>query len=174
MAQPRVAGMDAETFDQAVRRAKAYLQDGADCIHPIVLDDLGTLKRLPEAVPAPIICRITLRGTHLRPGPRLQGNGRQRLLRPVHARHDHHRRDPSGRLQGADEMTSGEGSSGPERQPSATARTGASPFAMASQRSPASPDRKTQPSSVPMTTVRPRAARQPVSRLSANHSGSPA
>ena len=72
MAQPRVAGMDAETFDQAVRRAKAYLQDGADCIHPIVLDDLGTLKRLPEAVPAPIICRITLRGTHLRPGPRLR------------------------------------------------------------------------------------------------------
>jgi 2-methylisocitrate lyase-like PEP mutase family enzyme len=75
MAQPRVAAMDAETFDQAVRRAKAYLQAGADCIHPIVLDDLGTLKRLPEAVPAPIICRITLRGTHLRPGPRLQGNG---------------------------------------------------------------------------------------------------
>ena len=54
MAQPRVAGMDAETFDQAVGRAKAYLQAGADCIHPIVLDDLGTLKRLPEAVQAPI------------------------------------------------------------------------------------------------------------------------
>ncbi len=85
-----------------------------------------------------------------------------------------HRRDPAVRLRGADEMTSGESSSGPERQPSATARTGASPFARASQRSPASPERKTQPSSVPMTTVRPRAARQPVSRLSANHSGSPA
>src|SRR5438552_13541775 len=56
---------------------------------------------------------------------------------------------------GVEEMTSGEGSFLAERQPSATARTGASPFAMASQPSPALPDRKTQPSSVPMTTVRP-------------------
>jgi len=44
----------------------------------------------------------------------------------------------------------------------------------ASHRSPASRERKTQPSSVPMAAVDPRAARQPVSTLSANHSGSPA
>src|SRR4026209_1344897 len=61
----------------------------------------------------------------------------------------------------------------PQRQPRATARTGASPFATSSQRSPPSSDRNTEPSSVPMTTVRPRAARQPVSTLSLNHSGSP-
>jgi 2-methylisocitrate lyase-like PEP mutase family enzyme len=67
MAQPRVAETDAERFHQTVRRAKAYVQAGADCIHLVVLGDLGTLKRrLPEAVQAPInvlalTCRATLR-----------------------------------------------------------------------------------------------------------------
>ena len=63
---PRVSGSDAEKFDEAVRRARAYLQAGADCIYPIVLGDLATLKRLHEAIRAPInvlapTCRATLR-----------------------------------------------------------------------------------------------------------------
>ena len=51
---PRVSGTDAEKFEEAVRRAKAYLLAGADCIYPIVLGDLATLKRLHEAIRAPI------------------------------------------------------------------------------------------------------------------------
>jgi 2-methylisocitrate lyase-like PEP mutase family enzyme len=51
---PRVAGTDAEKFDEAIRRAKAYFQAGADCFYPIILGDLGTLKRLHDAVQAPI------------------------------------------------------------------------------------------------------------------------
>ena len=63
---PRVAGTDAEKLEEAVRRAKAYLEAGADCIYPIVLGDLATLKRLHEAIRAPInvlapTCRATLR-----------------------------------------------------------------------------------------------------------------
>src|SRR5262245_9706325 len=55
-----------------------------------------------------------------------------------------------------------------------TARTGGRPLATHSQRRPTSAERNTQPSSVPMATVFPRAATQPVSTLSENHSGSPA
>lgn len=63
---PRVPGTDAEKFEAAVQRARAYLDAGADCIYPIILGDLATLKRLREAVRAPInvlapTCRATLR-----------------------------------------------------------------------------------------------------------------
>ena len=63
---PRVSGTEAEKFDQAVRRAKAYLEAGADCIYPIIMGDLTTLKRLHEAIRAPLnvlapTCRATLR-----------------------------------------------------------------------------------------------------------------
>jgi 2-methylisocitrate lyase-like PEP mutase family enzyme len=63
---PRVSGTEGEKFDHAVRRAKAYLQAGADCIYPIILGDLKTLKRLHETIRAPInvlapTCRATLR-----------------------------------------------------------------------------------------------------------------
>ena len=63
---PRVSGTEGEKFDQAVLRAKAYLQAGADCFYPIVLGDLETLKRLHKAIRAPInvlapTCRATLR-----------------------------------------------------------------------------------------------------------------
>jgi 2-methylisocitrate lyase-like PEP mutase family enzyme len=51
---PRVPGTDAEKFDQAVLRAKAYLEAGADCFYPIILGDLQTLKRLHAAIRAPI------------------------------------------------------------------------------------------------------------------------
>jgi 2-methylisocitrate lyase-like PEP mutase family enzyme len=51
---PRVPGTDAEKFDEAVRRAKAYFQAGADCFYPIILGDLGTLRRLHDAIRAPI------------------------------------------------------------------------------------------------------------------------
>src|SRR5262249_12153626 len=58
-------------------------------------------------------------------------------------------------------------------QPSATARTGASPLAAAVQLRPASCDRNTQPSSLPIAAVSPRAARQPVATLSGTPSGGP-
>lgn len=62
---PRVPGTEGEKFDQAVLRAKAYLQAGADCFYPITLGDLETLKRLQEAIRAPMnvlapTCRATL------------------------------------------------------------------------------------------------------------------
>jgi 2-methylisocitrate lyase-like PEP mutase family enzyme len=63
---PRVPGTDAEKFDEAVSRAKAYFAAGADCFYPIVLGDLPTLTRLYEAIRAPInvlapTARATLR-----------------------------------------------------------------------------------------------------------------
>ncbi len=63
---PRVPGTEGEKFDQAVLRAKAYFQAGADCFYPITLGDLETLERLHEAIRAPInvlapTCRATLR-----------------------------------------------------------------------------------------------------------------
>lgn len=51
---PRVPGSDAEKFDAAVARGKAYLQAGADGFYPIILGNLTTLKRLCEAIPAPL------------------------------------------------------------------------------------------------------------------------
>src|SRR5262245_8416332 len=51
---PRVPGTEAEKFGQAVLRAKAYFQAGADCFYPIVLGDLQTLKRLHDELRAPI------------------------------------------------------------------------------------------------------------------------
>jgi 2-methylisocitrate lyase-like PEP mutase family enzyme len=51
---PRVPGTDAEKFDHAVMRAKAYFEAGADCFYPIILGDLATLKRLHDAIRAPI------------------------------------------------------------------------------------------------------------------------
>lgn len=63
---PRVPGSDKEKFDEAVRRAKAYFQAGADCFYPIILGDLDTLRRLHETIRAPInvlapTARATLR-----------------------------------------------------------------------------------------------------------------
>jgi 2-methylisocitrate lyase-like PEP mutase family enzyme len=51
---PVVPGTEAEKFDEAVRRAKAYLDAGGDCFYPILLGDLALLKRLREAIRAPI------------------------------------------------------------------------------------------------------------------------
>jgi 2-methylisocitrate lyase-like PEP mutase family enzyme len=63
---PKISGTDAEKFDQAVLRAKAYLEAGADCFYPILLGDLKTLEGIHEAIRAPInvlaqACRATLR-----------------------------------------------------------------------------------------------------------------
>ncbi|MCZ6571270.1 MAG: isocitrate lyase/phosphoenolpyruvate mutase family protein, partial [Deltaproteobacteria bacterium] len=63
---PRVTLAENERFDQALQRAKAYLEAGADCFYPIMLGDLETLKKLYEAIRAPInvfapTCRATLR-----------------------------------------------------------------------------------------------------------------
>jgi len=56
---PVVPGTEAEKFEEAVRRAKAYLEAGADCFYPILLGDLDALPRLHAAIarsapPAPI------------------------------------------------------------------------------------------------------------------------
>lgn len=45
---------DTARFDDAVRRAQAYLAAGADCIYPIGLGDRATLAALVKALDAPI------------------------------------------------------------------------------------------------------------------------
>ena len=45
---------DGERLDETVRRAKAYLAAGADCIYPIGLGDAATLAALVKALDAPI------------------------------------------------------------------------------------------------------------------------
>ena len=45
---------EAGRFDDAVRRARAYLAAGADCIYPIGLADGATLAALIEAIDAPV------------------------------------------------------------------------------------------------------------------------
>lgn len=50
-----VGGMDAAAlFDDAVQRARAYLDAGADGIYPIALSDPERIERFCHAVPAPI------------------------------------------------------------------------------------------------------------------------
>ena len=41
-------------FDETVRRSKAYLAAGADCIYPFALADMDTIARLVKAIGAPI------------------------------------------------------------------------------------------------------------------------
>jgi 2-methylisocitrate lyase-like PEP mutase family enzyme len=41
-------------FDETVRRGKAYLAAGADCIYPFALSDMDTIARLVKALDAPI------------------------------------------------------------------------------------------------------------------------
>ncbi len=45
---------EAERIEEAVRRARAYLAAGADCIYPIGLTDLDTIATLVSALDAPI------------------------------------------------------------------------------------------------------------------------
>jgi 2-methylisocitrate lyase-like PEP mutase family enzyme len=47
-------GDPAGRFDETVKRAKAYLAAGADCIYPFGFIDLETMGRLAKAIPAPI------------------------------------------------------------------------------------------------------------------------
>jgi 2-methylisocitrate lyase-like PEP mutase family enzyme len=47
-------GDAAARFDETVRRSKAYLAAGADCIYPFGLADMATIARLVKAVDAPI------------------------------------------------------------------------------------------------------------------------
>jgi 2-methylisocitrate lyase-like PEP mutase family enzyme len=47
-------GDPAWRFDETVRRAKAYLAAGADCIYPFGFIDMDTVGRLAKAIPAPI------------------------------------------------------------------------------------------------------------------------
>lgn len=51
---PRVPGTPEEKLEEAIRRARAYLDAGGDCFYPILLGDLETLKRIYEAIKAPI------------------------------------------------------------------------------------------------------------------------
>jgi 2-methylisocitrate lyase-like PEP mutase family enzyme len=47
-------GDEASRFDEAIKRGKAYLAAGADCIYPITLRDPATIERLVRALGAPI------------------------------------------------------------------------------------------------------------------------
>src|ERR1700759_3351125 len=47
-------GDPAGRFDEVVKRAKAYLAAGADCIYPFGFIDMDTVARLAKAIPAPI------------------------------------------------------------------------------------------------------------------------
>jgi 2-methylisocitrate lyase-like PEP mutase family enzyme len=47
-------GTDSEKLTETITRGKAYLEAGADCIYPIVLSDLDTLKTLRAEISAPI------------------------------------------------------------------------------------------------------------------------
>jgi 2-methylisocitrate lyase-like PEP mutase family enzyme len=47
-------GDPAGRFDEVVKRAKAYLAAGADCIYPFGFIDMETVGRLAKAIPAPI------------------------------------------------------------------------------------------------------------------------
>jgi 2-methylisocitrate lyase-like PEP mutase family enzyme len=47
-------GDPAGRFDEVVKRAKAYLAAGADCIYPFGFIDMDTVGRLAKAIPAPI------------------------------------------------------------------------------------------------------------------------
>ncbi len=63
---PKVSGTADEKFDQAVLRAKAYLEAGGDCFYPIMLGDLATLRKLFQAIQAPInVLAPTARATLL-------------------------------------------------------------------------------------------------------------
>ena len=47
-------GDEANRFDDAVARGRAYLAAGADCFYPIGLRDTGTIGRLVQALKAPV------------------------------------------------------------------------------------------------------------------------
>jgi 2-methylisocitrate lyase-like PEP mutase family enzyme len=47
-------GEEDTRFDETVRRAKAYVAAGADCLYPIGLTDIETVAKLVKAVEAPI------------------------------------------------------------------------------------------------------------------------
>ena len=45
---------DEPRLEETIGRARRYLSAGADCVYPITLNDLGLLKRLREAIDAPV------------------------------------------------------------------------------------------------------------------------
>jgi 2-methylisocitrate lyase-like PEP mutase family enzyme len=47
-------GRSDEQVEETIERAKAYLDAEADCVYPILVGDLDTLKRIRDAVRAPI------------------------------------------------------------------------------------------------------------------------
>jgi 2-methylisocitrate lyase-like PEP mutase family enzyme len=63
---PRVPGTDAEKFDEAVRRARAYREAGGDSFYPILLGDLATIRRLQEAIQMPMNILAPTAGAGLR------------------------------------------------------------------------------------------------------------
>jgi 2-methylisocitrate lyase-like PEP mutase family enzyme len=50
----RNIGDPATRFEEAIERARAYLAAGADCFYPIALADRDTIRRMAEAVGAPM------------------------------------------------------------------------------------------------------------------------
>lgn len=51
---PRVPGSPEKKLEEAIRRAKLYLEAGGDCFYPILLGDLETLTTIYGAIQAPI------------------------------------------------------------------------------------------------------------------------
>ena len=45
---------DEERLDETLRRARTYLEAGADCIYPMALADAGVIRRLCSALDAPV------------------------------------------------------------------------------------------------------------------------
>jgi 2-methylisocitrate lyase-like PEP mutase family enzyme len=53
-------GDPAAQFDEGIRRARRYLDAGADCVYPITLADEGALRTFVDAVrPAPVNVMVT-------------------------------------------------------------------------------------------------------------------
>jgi 2-methylisocitrate lyase-like PEP mutase family enzyme len=50
----QLPGSDATRIAEAVARAKAYLEAGADCIYPITMGDVEVLKQISSEIKAPI------------------------------------------------------------------------------------------------------------------------
>ena len=50
----QVPGSEAERTAETIKRAKAYLEAGADCIYPITMGDIEVLKRIHSEIKAPI------------------------------------------------------------------------------------------------------------------------
>jgi 2-methylisocitrate lyase-like PEP mutase family enzyme len=47
-------GTESERLDEAMRRARMYLDAGADCVFPILASDADTIRKLTAGIPGPV------------------------------------------------------------------------------------------------------------------------